>query len=74
RSKGRGGDDVALPDTERKPNILLRCVAFLEWVGHACGALSFLWATVVMLGGFCTLLEPSDFWSTTAIIFIEAFR
>ncbi|KAF7044008.1 hypothetical protein CFC21_053294 [Triticum aestivum] len=33
-----------------------------------------MWATVVMLGGFCTLLEPTDFWSTTAIIFIEAFR
>ncbi|WVZ69667.1 hypothetical protein U9M48_018420 [Paspalum notatum var. saurae] len=43
-----------------------------EWSGNALGTLAFLWATVVLLGGYCKDLK-SDFWYTTAMIFIEAF-
>jgi hypothetical protein len=65
--QGLQGDD-------EQRNTLTRCTVFLEWAGHATGTMSFLWATVAMLGGFCTLLKPADFWCSTAIILIEAFR
>ncbi|CAO2208697.1 unnamed protein product [Urochloa humidicola] len=59
---------------ERRLNGFVRFVAFGEWAGNAFGTLAFLWATVVLLGGYCKDLKPVDFWCATAIIFIEAFR
>lgn len=59
---------------ERRLNRFVRFVAFGEWAGNAFGALAFLWATGVVLGGFCTSLKPEDFWFATIMIFIEAFR
>ncbi|CAO2165565.1 unnamed protein product [Urochloa humidicola] len=59
---------------ERRLNGFVLFVAFGEWAGNAFGALAFLWATVVLLGGYCKDLEAVDFWIATAIIFIEAFR
>jgi len=52
------------------------CVALLEWVGvgDAIGALAMLWATVILLGGFCSLLNPMDFWFSAVMIFMEATR
>ncbi|KAL6659018.1 hypothetical protein ACP70R_003058 [Stipagrostis hirtigluma subsp. patula] len=50
------------------------CVALLEWGGNAIGTLAMLWATVVLLGGFCSMLNPMDFWFATVMIFIEATR
>ncbi|WVZ92160.1 hypothetical protein U9M48_038247 [Paspalum notatum var. saurae] len=44
-----------------------------EWAGNAFGTLAFLWATAVLLGGFCSDLVPPDFWLATVIIFIESF-
>ncbi|CAD6264751.1 unnamed protein product [Miscanthus lutarioriparius] len=85
----RGGGEVSVPipgasagaaaggelqQRERSLNRFVRAVAFWEWAGNAFGALAFLWATVVLLGGFCSDLEPLDFWSAMVIIFIEAFR
>ncbi|XP_048552767.1 uncharacterized protein LOC125532982 [Triticum urartu] len=57
-----------------KRDILRRCMVFLEWAGDATGTLAFLWATVVVLGGFSILLKPGDFWCAATIILIEAFR
>ncbi|CAL4948697.1 unnamed protein product [Urochloa decumbens] len=59
---------------ERRLNGFVLFVAFGEWAGNAFGTLAFLWATVVLLGGYCTSLKPVDFWIATAMIFIEAFR
>ena len=63
-----------LQQREQTLNSFVRVVAFGEWAGNAFGALAFLWATGVLLGGFCSDLEPLDFWSAMVIIFIEAFR
>ena len=60
-----------LQQREQTLNSFVRVVAFGEWAGNAFGALAFLWATVVLLGGFCSDLEPLDFWSAMVIIFIE---
>ncbi|CAO2211518.1 unnamed protein product [Urochloa humidicola] len=59
---------------ERSLNRFVRVVAFGEWAGNAFGTLAFVWATAVLLGGFCSDLKPPDFWFATVIIFIEAFR
>ncbi|CAO2204034.1 unnamed protein product [Urochloa humidicola] len=59
---------------EKRLNRFVWFVAFVEWSGNALGTLAFLWATVVLLGGFCMSLDPKDFWYNTAMIFVEAFR
>lgn len=53
---------------------LVFCVAFMEWAGNAIGTLAFIWATVVLLGGFCSLLSRKDFWFSTVMIFMEGSR
>ncbi|CAO2207292.1 unnamed protein product [Urochloa humidicola] len=63
-----------LQQRERRLNRFVRVTAFGEWAGNAFGALAFLWATGVLLGGFCSSLETVDFSIATVIIFIEAFR
>ncbi|CAO2162729.1 unnamed protein product [Urochloa humidicola] len=68
------GGDGESQERERRLNRFVRVVAFGEWAGNAFGALAFLWATAVLLGGFCSVLKPQDFWFATVIIFIEAFR
>ena len=55
-------------------NRIVFCVAFLEWAGNAVGTLAFLWATVVMLGGFSSLLSRMDFWFATVMVFVEGSR
>jgi len=52
-------------------NKIVFCVAFLEWAGNAAGTLASIWATVVLLGGFCSLLIRVDFWFATVIVFME---
>nr|CAB3483510.1 unnamed protein product [Digitaria exilis] len=59
---------------ERRLNRFVWVTASGEWAGNAFGALVFLWATGVLLGGFCPDLEQRDFRYATVIIFIEAFR
>nr|CAB3479967.1 unnamed protein product [Digitaria exilis] len=44
------------------------------WAGNAVGTLAFLWATVVLLGGFSTLLSRMDFWFAMVMIFVEGSR
>lgn len=55
-------------------NGIVFCIAFLEWAGNAVGTVAFLWATVVLLGGFCTLLSRLDFWIATVMILLEGSR
>ena len=68
---GAGNGEVATP--ERRLNCFIRCVALIERLGNALGTLAFTWATVVLLGGYPTVLH-TDFWFTTAIVFLEAPR
>jgi hypothetical protein len=58
----------------KKLDVIMFCVAALEWAGNAVGTLGFLWATVVMLGGFCSLLSRLDFWFSAIMVFIEGSR
>ena len=55
-------------------NAFVRFVALLEWVGNVFGTVDFIWATVVVLGGFITNLVGKDFGFATAIVFLEAFK
>lgn len=55
-------------------NNIVFCVALLEWAGNAVGTLAFLWATVILLGGFSSLLSRTDFWIATVMIFVEGSR
>ncbi|CAL5010026.1 unnamed protein product [Urochloa decumbens] len=55
----------------KRLNMIAFFLAFLEWVGNAVGTLAFLWGTVVLLGGFCSLLSRMDFWFVTVMIFME---
>uniref|UniRef100_K3YPS4 BLE2 protein n=1 Tax=Setaria italica TaxID=4555 RepID=K3YPS4_SETIT len=60
---------------EKMLNCFVRSVALVERAGNALGTLAFTWATVVLLGGYPTVLRPTDdFWFATAIVFLEAAR
>nr|CAB3458817.1 unnamed protein product [Digitaria exilis] len=60
---------------EKKLNGFVRAVALIERAGNALGTLAFTWATVVLLGGYPTVLrQQNDFWFATAIVFLEASR
>ncbi|EMS46854.1 hypothetical protein TRIUR3_13239 [Triticum urartu] len=62
--------DHKLP--EKKINTMALRMAFFQKVMSGCGALAFIWATVVLLGGFSTLIKQKDFWFVTIIVFMEA--
>ncbi|TVU45967.1 hypothetical protein EJB05_05477, partial [Eragrostis curvula] len=75
--QGRGAGTTAEEATtpERHLNCFVRSVALVERVGNALGTLAFTWATVVLLGGYPTVLrQTNDFWFATAIVFLEAAR
>lgn len=38
------------------------------------GVLAFAWSTVVLLGGFVTLLEKKDFWCITVLSLLQTAR
>ncbi|KAE8812939.1 hypothetical protein D1007_10035 [Hordeum vulgare] len=60
-------------EAEKWLNYFARYIALLERVGNGLGTLAFIWGTVVVLGGFSEFLGM-DFWITTVIVFLEAFR
>jgi len=68
-----GGKAAASP--EKALNCCVCSVALVERAGNALGTLAFTWATVVLLGGYPTVLRPTDdFWFATTIVFLEAAR
>ncbi|KAG2621137.1 uncharacterized protein LOC120666347 [Panicum virgatum] len=81
---GGGGDSnserwvddgaVAAAGPERRLTLLALRLAVLEKAASGLGALGFIWATVVLLGGFAITLERVDFWSVTAILLVEGAR
>ncbi|OEL14284.1 hypothetical protein BAE44_0024704 [Dichanthelium oligosanthes] len=72
---GAGQADQGAAKPEKQLNAFVRAVALIERLGNALGTLAFTWATVVLLGGYPTVLsQDDDFWLATAIVFLEAAR
>ncbi|CAN6289082.1 unnamed protein product [Urochloa humidicola] len=69
-----GGVVAAAAGPERRLTLLALRLAVLEKAASGLGALGFIWATVVLLGGFAITLERVDFWSVTAILLVEGAR
>ena len=70
-----GGKAAAAASPEKALNCCVRSVALVERAGNALGTLAFTWATVVLLGGYPTVLRAvDDFWFATTIVFLEAAR
>ncbi|PKA53446.1 hypothetical protein AXF42_Ash012388 [Apostasia shenzhenica] len=59
---------------ERKLTLFALRLAILEKAASGVGALGFIWATVVLLGGFAIALERTDFWLVTVILLVEGAR
>uniref|UniRef100_A0A0E0DLS0 DUF4220 domain-containing protein n=1 Tax=Oryza meridionalis TaxID=40149 RepID=A0A0E0DLS0_9ORYZ len=68
--KRRSRKESPLP--EEKFNIFLLCTAFVYRVMNGLGTLATIWATVVLLGGFSTLVKKQDFWYVTVIAFVQS--
>ncbi|ESQ49426.1 hypothetical protein EUTSA_v10020063mg [Eutrema salsugineum] len=62
------------PAPEQKLTLFALRLAILEKIATCLGTLGFIWATVVLLGGFAITLEKSDFWFITIILLIEGTR
>ncbi|EEE67709.1 hypothetical protein OsJ_25378 [Oryza sativa Japonica Group] len=68
---GRRQKQLAAP--EKQLNCFVHILAVIERMGNALGTLAFTWATVVLLGGYPTVLRPEDdFWFATTMVFLEA--
>ncbi|BBN17749.1 hypothetical protein MPTK1_7g16730 [Marchantia polymorpha subsp. ruderalis] len=59
---------------EQRITIFALRLALIEKGASQLGTLSFLWATVVILGGFATTVNETDFWVVTLIILAESSR
>lgn len=59
---------------EKKLTLFALRLAILEKSASGLGTLGFIWATVVLLGGFAITLEKTDFWLITTILLIEGTR
>ncbi|CAK9161881.1 unnamed protein product [Ilex paraguariensis] len=59
---------------EKKLTIFALRLAVLEKTATGLGTLGFIWATVVLLGGFAITLDKTDFWFITIILLIEGTR
>ncbi|KAK3417671.1 hypothetical protein EUGRSUZ_H03615 [Eucalyptus grandis] len=76
---GSNGNSVsptspAVPAPKKKLTLFALRLAILEKAATGLGALGFIWATVVLLGGFAITLENTDFWFITIILLIEGAR
>ncbi|KAF8661158.1 hypothetical protein HU200_057268 [Digitaria exilis] len=69
-----GGVVAGAAGPERKLTLLALRLAVLEKAASGLGTLGFIWATVVLLGGFAITLERVDFWSVTVILLVEGAR
>lgn len=59
---------------EKELTLFALRLAVLEKSATGLGTLGFIWATVVLLGGFAITLEKTDFWFITIILLIEGTR
>ncbi|KAK9084030.1 hypothetical protein Scep_030501 [Stephania cephalantha] len=59
---------------EKKLTVLAIRLSILEKAATSLGVLGFIWASVVLLGGFVSTLQESDFWFITTILVIEGGR
>ncbi|XP_050217952.1 uncharacterized protein LOC126668809 [Mercurialis annua] len=59
---------------EQKLTLFALRLAIFEKAATGLGTLGFIWATVVLLGGFAITLDPTDFWFITIILLIEGTR
>ncbi|CAI9776292.1 unnamed protein product [Fraxinus pennsylvanica] len=64
----------AIRAPEKKLTLFALRLAVLEKVASKIGTLGFVWATVVLLGGFAITLDKTDFWFITVILLIEGTR
>lgn len=69
---GVDGCDVAPP--EHRLTVLAMQLAVLEKAVSRLGTLAFIWATVVLLGGFAITLSRTDFWCITVLLLTEGAR
>ncbi|KAK3417675.1 hypothetical protein EUGRSUZ_H03622 [Eucalyptus grandis] len=79
RRDGSSGNSVSptlhsVPAPEKKLTLFALRLAILEKAATGVGALGFIWATVVLLGGFAITLDKTDFWFITIILLIEGAR
>ncbi|PVH39298.1 hypothetical protein PAHAL_5G472900 [Panicum hallii] len=65
--------DEELPE-ELRLNVCLVTEVFVQILATGVGTLAFIWATVVLLGGFSTYLHKADFWVITGIVFVQAAK
>ncbi|XP_010445447.1 PREDICTED: uncharacterized protein LOC104728117 [Camelina sativa] len=63
-----------VPAPEKKLTLFALRLAVLEKIASRLGSLGFVWATVVLLGGFAGSLETTDFWFVTVILVVEGAR
>ncbi|OMO55046.1 Armadillo [Corchorus capsularis] len=59
---------------EKKLTLFALRLAIFEKAATGLGTLGFIWATVVLLGGFAIVLDKTDFWVITIILLIEGTR
>ncbi|KAL3507991.1 hypothetical protein ACH5RR_033373 [Cinchona calisaya] len=64
----------AIRAPEKKLTLFALRLAVLEKAATGLGTLGFIWATVVLLGGFAITLDKTDFWYITIILLIEGTR
>ncbi|CAA7405003.1 unnamed protein product [Spirodela intermedia] len=69
-----GGSSSFFQAPEKKLTLFALRLAILEKVASRLGALGFVWATVVLLGGFAITLSNTDFWVVTVILLVESAR
>ncbi|KAI4317725.1 hypothetical protein L6164_025572 [Bauhinia variegata] len=68
------GTTPAVRAPEKKLTLFALRLAVLEKAATGLGTLGFIWATVVLLGGFAITLDKTDFWFITIILLIEGTR
>ncbi|XP_076933357.1 uncharacterized protein LOC143599247 [Bidens hawaiensis] len=59
---------------EKRLTLFALRLAVLEKAATGLGTLGFIWATVVLLGGFAITIDQTDFWFITIILLIEGTR
>ncbi|KAL6643611.1 hypothetical protein ACP70R_018377 [Stipagrostis hirtigluma subsp. patula] len=66
------GLGYAMPEHEVNWFVLLEM--FFQSASSSIGTIGFVWATVVLLGGFVSKLDKTEFWFVTVLSFFQAMR